>query len=287
LLHNDYAALRASTAASRLPPAILENEARYRDYRRRHWLFRLSRYLAAPVLRVYPGASVTNWVVMMSSSLHPVRSWDDWAHPPTPPLFFTDTNPIAYGIDTYYFSAWPEGHPVTRKNVDRFYTHLLLRQVSVDARNRAKLRPDLGAVAWVSRWVPDHPERRAPVMSRAAYREALRHLWLRGIDAMQVFNRAREGFEQYAVREVEDVQRVYNEMLAYREFLDDGEVMNFTVPDNKVPSVMWSGLKLGDHAVVRVTNLGSDRTSVEVCLTKARCKRLAVPHDSRTYQLTF
>ncbi|MDZ7841967.1 MAG: hypothetical protein U5R46_14290 [Gammaproteobacteria bacterium] len=282
LLHDDYQAVRASTAAAALPDVLLEDERRYRDYRRTHWLNGLSRYLAAPVRRVFPDAAVTNWVVMISSANAPVLGWTDWPHPPTPPVFFTHSNPVAYGIDTYFLAAWPTGHTINRENVDRFYTHLVLRQVSMDALNRTRYRPDMGAVVWVARWVPDHPDERVPVMSRAAYREALRHIWLRGADAMQVFNPTRKGFERYAVWEVEDVQRVYGEMLAYREFLEHGEVMNFAVPDNRDGSTMWSGLRLGDRALVRITNLGTAQRQVNICLTEERCIDLPVPRRGRT-----
>jgi hypothetical protein len=283
LLHDDYPALRESTAAPRVPAGILYSERRYRDYRRRHWLHGLSRYLAAPVRRTYPDASVTNWVVMVSSADDPVRSWNDWRHPPSPPMFFTHSNPIAYGIDTYFLAAWPDGQIINRENVDRFYTHLLLRQVSVDARNRARHRPDMGAVVWVARWVPDHPQERVPVMSRAAYRETLRHIWLRGADAMQVFNPVREGFERYALWEVQDVQRVYDEMLAYREFLEHGEVMNYRVPDNRDAPLLWSGLRLGDRALVRLTNLGARQARVYLCLSVDTCVDLPVPRRGATH----
>jgi len=279
LLYDDYEAVRASTAASHLHPGLLASERRYRKYRRVHWLSRLSRYLAAPVRRVYPGASVTNWVVMLSSATHPVLSWTDWRHPPSPPLFFTDTNPIAYGIDTYFHQAWPAGHAITRESVDRFYTHLLLRQVSRDARNRARRRPDMGAVVWVARWVPDDSDRGAPVMSRAAYREALRHIWLRGAGAMQVFNPLREGYERYAVEEVVDAQQVYDEMLEYRQFLDEGEVMHFEIPDNRTPGVLWSGLRRDDRAVVRVTSLGAASRRLRICPDDAYCRTLTVPRQ--------
>jgi len=285
LVNDDYEAVKASRASARLPAAILASERRYRDHRRRYWLRSLSRYLAAPVRQVFPQASVTNWVVMLSATSHPVRGWTDRPHPPSPPLRFTHSNPIAYGIDTYFLHAWPADHPVTRANVDRFYAHLLLRQVSVDARNRARLRPDMGAVVWVARWVPDHPGERVPVMSREAYREALRHIWLRGADAMQVFNPPREGYEAYAVNEVRDAQAVYDEMLAYRAFLDRGEVMSFKVPDNRQPSVLWSGLRLADRAVVRVTRLGGGAETVEICVDAA-CRELPVPRrGGRTYEL--
>lgn len=287
LLNDDYAAVRASTAASRLPRGLLGDERRYRDYRRRHWLGRLSRYLAAPVRRVYPEVSVTNWVVMVSSSGAPVLSWTGWRHPPSPPLFFTHSNPIAYGIDTYFLHAWPAGHEIDRENVDRFFTHLLLRQVSMDALNRARYRPDMGAVVWVARWVPDRPDARVPVMSRAAYREALRHIWLRGADGMQVFNPARAGFERYAVREVEDVQGVYDEMLAHREFLEHGEVMNFRVPDNRDAPMLWSGLRLADRALIRVTNLGTRQNRVYLCLTRGQCVDLPLPRHGRTFTIAL
>lgn len=287
LLNDDYHALRASHAAANLPAAILDNEHLYRKYRRIHWLHRLSRYLAAPIRRVYPEASVTNWVVMMSSSLHPVAGWTDWEHPPSPPLFFTHTNPIAYGIDTYFRFAWPRDHEINRENVDRFYMHLLLRQVSVDAINRRKHRPDLEALAWVARWVPDRADQRTPIMSRAAYREALRHIWLRGVDGMQVFNPARDGYERYALHEVQDVQQVYDEMLAYREFLERGEVMNLDVPGNRDATLVWSGLRLGERAVVRVSNLGADQEVLYVCLDDDSCMNLPIPRGGRTFELTF
>ncbi|MBS1270344.1 MAG: hypothetical protein MAG794_01299 [Gammaproteobacteria bacterium] len=235
---------------------------------------------------MYPDVSVTNWVVMASSATHPVLSWTDWRHPPSPPLFFTHTNPIAYGIDTYFLAAWPSEHEVNRENVDRFYTHLLLRQVTMDALNRKRYRSNLDAVVWVARWVRDHPEERVPAMSRAAYRESLRHIWLRGIDAMQVFNAVRERYEAYAIQEVRDVQQVFDEMLAYREFLEAGEVMNFAVPDNREASVMWSGLRLGDRAIVRVTNLGGGPPHVNLCLIDDLCVDLAVPKHGRTFLLS-
>lgn len=284
-LHDDYQALRASTSAARMPHGVLDSERRYRNYRRNRWLIRLSRYLAQPVLEVYPQASVTNWLVTASSTDHPVLSWTDWPHPRSPGLSFTDTNPIAYGIDQYFLSAWPPGLEVNRENVDRFYTHLLLRQVSADAFNRAEAGKGTGAVAWVSRWVADRPDRRAPVMSRAAYREALRHIWLRGVDAMEVFNPARKGYERCAVQEVEDVQRVYDEMLAYRQFLEHGEVMNFGVPDKADDGMIWSGLRLGDRALVRLTNLGARQKHAYICLTREWCVNLPMPRHGHTYVL--
>lgn len=47
---------------------------------------------------------------------------------------------------------------------------------------------------------------------------------------MQVFNSVTTANTEMAVQEVEDAGAVYGEMLAYRKFLDDGEVMNLEYP---------------------------------------------------------
>ena len=122
-------------------------------------------------------------------------------------------------------------------------------------------------------------------MSRAAYREVLRHIWLRGIDGMQVFNPARNGYERYAVQEVEDAQRVYDEMLAYGEYLEKGKVMNFNVPGNRDALIMWSGLQLEKRALVRITNLGARQKRAYLCFTVTWCVDLSVPEHGHTYIL--
>jgi hypothetical protein len=82
-------------------------------------------------------------------------------------------------------------------------------------------------------------------MSRERYREVLRHLWLRGIKTMQVFNALLPGYEEMAVFEVQDAAAIYDEMLELREFLEDGEVLNVAVPKIQDSGVVWSGLRLG------------------------------------------
>lgn len=285
LLHDDYDALIHSRSSSRLPDHILQSKYHYQRYRRKHWLEHLSYYLAAPVLSIFPNTSVTNWVVVFSTANHSTLSWTNWEHPPSPPLAFTHSNPVAYAIDTYFLNSWPEGHPITRENVDRFFTHLLLRQISIDALNRNKYFPRKGAIAWVGRWVRDHHQEQVPMMSREAYREALRHIWLRGVDGMQVFNSVRKNYEHYALYEVLDAQQIYDEMLKFAEFLNHGEVMNYDIPDNQNASILWSGMRLKDQALVRVTNLGSQQDSVKVCPWENRCFDLSLSEGNRSWIL--
>jgi hypothetical protein len=193
-------------------------------------------------------------MAVYSTSERPVRTWSDHVLPPSAPALFTTTNPVAYGNDEFFAKTWRAEWPLDRLHVDRFYTHLLLRQVSADEANRQGVAPEVTSMAWVARWVPDDGDPQIPVMSREAYREALRHLWLRGVDAMAVFNARHDGFEEMAVLEVVDAAAVYDEMLAFVEFLDGGDVLHTDVPERQHEGVLWSGLRLGERAIVRVTS---------------------------------
>jgi len=104
---------------------------------------------------------------------------------------------------------------------------------------------------------------RAPVISRERYREALRHMWLRGIDGMQVFNSATPGHADLAIAEVIDAQAVYGEMLTVQRFMENGEPMNLSTYTPDQPT-LWSGLRLGDEAVVRTASIGGWADTITV-----------------------
>jgi hypothetical protein len=248
--------LAAEQARSKLPQAALASPAAFYRYRRQLWLQLMSAYVAAPIREFYPAASVTNWIAMLSSPEVPVVSWDNWPQPDLSASLFTATNPVAYGIDSAFWAVWPVEQQPDRGGVDRAYLHLLLRQPSVDAFQRTRKAPYLHAVPWVARWVRDLADRETPVMSRQAYREALRHLWLRGMAGMQVFNPLRRSHPAESLAEVQDAVAVYDEMLAQRELLDEGQVMNYAVPAPTAQGLLWSGLRNGQTAVVRLYPLG-------------------------------
>jgi hypothetical protein len=253
----DYQALLAAPKArAKIPAGALATPQAFFAYRRQLWIQLMSAYVAGPIREFYPSASVTNWIHLLSSPEHPVLSWDNWNHPDLSATLFTATNPVAYGIDLAFQNTWPAGREPERASVDRTYMHILLREVSVDALNRALKAPYLHAVPWVARWVRDLDNRRTPVMSRAAYREALRHLWLRGTAAMQVFNPLRSSHPAEALAEVQDAVAVYDELLEWRDLLDHGEVMNYQVPGPDDQGLLWSGLRTADTALVRLYPLG-------------------------------
>lgn len=181
---------------------------------------------------------------------------DNRSIPPVIPGNFTASNPVAYGNDKWYLVEWRDAYTLDRRHVDQFYMHNLLRQISADTANRRAFAPHTRSFPWVSRFCPilGDPDHTVPDVSRAAYVEALRHMWLRGIDGMQLFNARRAEYEELWLQELQDAVAVYDEILAHRDLLTRGEVMNLEIPPPQHDSIFWSGLRLGDRALVRLTN---------------------------------
>ena len=194
---------------------------------------------------------------------------------------------MAYGNDKFWQTAWQDDYPLDQRHVNQFHMHNLLRQISGDAANRLAYGPEVASFPWVARWCPivNHREDKTPYMSREAYREALRHMWLRGIDGMQLFNAWREGYEEIALFEVLDAVAVYDEMLGYRDFLDAGQVMNLAEPAVQDEGVLWSGLRLEERAVVRLFSQGKGAARFELEVWPGHEIDLEAPTEGRTYVL--
>jgi hypothetical protein len=275
----------AENIAGSIPAEALADEAAFALYRRRLYLQLVDAYIAAPIREVYPDALSTNWIVTLSTPDVPVLSWDNWHHPQVV-TGFSATNPIAYGIDTALLALVGDHPPADQAALDRLYLHVLLRQVSADAWNRHRQRSAQVAVPWVARRVQDE-QQPTPAMSRAAYREGLRHLWLRGIAAMQVFNPAADGHAwRRALAEAQDAQHVYDEMLLAGDLLQRGEVMNYRVPLPGEAVLLWSGLRDDRRAVLRVTRNGSRRTSLLLQPWPGEVVLLPAPPEGASYLLT-
>ncbi len=260
-----YDAAKASKEAGKeIPAHALRDAESFNRYRRQNWSQLLSAYVAAPVREVFPAASIASRGIVASSKDAPTLGVDGTVLGNGVPTLFTATAPVACGVDVGFHSLWPKDPPSDPVVVDRGYLHLMLRQASADAANRRAAAPALDAVAMVARWPQDLSDRPAPPMGRAIYREALRHLWLRGIDAMQVQNGLRRGALAHALAEAQDAAAVYDELLKYRDFLDQGDPINLEVPPPDHEGVVWSGLRLGDHALLRVVSLGGAEQPVEI-----------------------
>ncbi len=279
-------ALHCARCRATLPPGVLANAKSFSDYSWRHYMDLGGTYLAAPVLEVFPACSVTNWRVTVSTPARPVRNWENQAYCAVVPPFFTASNPVAYG-NTLSWSLWKPGWKKDREHVDQFYTYLLLNETSDDAANRLIWTPQRTAVPWVCRWCPDDEDPKIPIMSRERYREVLRHLWLRGISGMQIFNPMRPGFETLAVAEVQDAAAVYDEMLAHRDFLDHGAPICLDLPQMQDDGVLWSGLRWGDRAIVRTFKQGGGSEWIAIEPWKGRKITLKATPEGRTWELVL
>ncbi len=67
-----------------------------------------------------------------------------------------------------------------------------------------------------------------------------------------------------ALAEVEDAVAIYDEMLAFRDFLDKGEILTYDVPRPHDNGVLWSGLKLDKQAVVRLFKQGGGQAKQKI-----------------------
>ncbi len=269
-----------------LPPEVLENEEAFNNYCWRRYQELAGTYFAAPAMEIFPSCSTTNWRAMISTPQRPLRSWSERIYPPSVPAMFSASNPVAYGNTVLYY-FWKPQFKFDREHVDQFYTHYLLDEVSGDAANRAVWTPGRQSVPWIARWVPDDPDPTIPIMTRERYREVLRHLWLRGVSSMQIFNPLRSGFENLVLAEVQDAVAVYDEMLQYREFQQNGEVLGFAVPKVQSDAVLWSGLRLGDRAIVRTFKQGTGKALVLVEPWPHRRVWLAATAVGKTYSLSL
>lgn len=247
-----------SRCQAQFPPGVLASYPAYRDFivRYRQGLF--STYLAAPIREAYPQCSVTNWAVVYSSAARPtLHYWGRFHFPPLDVGLFTATNPVAYGNDIYYKLHWqklwtdPAHTPLDVPHMDRLYTAIMLAQVSDNAANALRMHAETQCVPWVCRYCPDEADPHVPMLSRARYRELLRHIWLRGATSLQVFNAARTDHPELRIEEVADAVASYDEALRYRPLLEHGTVMCTDVPGVESHGPIWSGLRDPSEAIIR------------------------------------
>jgi hypothetical protein len=279
---------------SMFPAGVLDDYEKYQAFisRLRNELY--STYLAAPVREVFPKCSVTNWELVFSSVAQPTPRWS--SSQPMPPQelgWFSAANPVAYGNTAWHKLNWKKEWPwpLDQAHMDRVYTQVMLGQISINERNLRQIAPTTETIPWVDRYCMDDPDPKIPMLSRERYREILRHCWLRGADGMQIFNPHYRPEDpatsviQYD--EVADAVAVYDEMLAYRKFLDHGEVMNTEPPIATDDGPLWSGLRVGDEAVVRTFTQAAKKVPVTITpFTGGPTVTLACPPAGATYLLT-
>jgi hypothetical protein len=266
-----------------LPQKVLSSEDLFLDYTSRKFYDLFGAYYAAPVLEYYPKCSVTNWDAQPSLPEARQRGWSGKSGRVHMPPLVTAWNPTAYGAASWVWKTRRKDQD--QEHVDQRYTNVLLRQVSLTAKLGARWAPEKEMIPWVTRWVSEPPETEFPVMTRERYREVLRHLWLRGIAGMQIFNPRMNGYEDMALPELEDAVQVYDEMLSFREFMEKGDVLNLEIPPEQDDGVVWSGIRLGNRAAVRLCKQGGGKATQTVRPWGDRDFELEANTEGKTYML--
>jgi hypothetical protein len=225
----------------------------------------LATAFAKPVRARFAQALIGFYGYVESSRAHPYTDWCGVIRPPSgiKPPEIDAIQPVCYvqssAARRYYNADWP----ITREEMDAVYFATLLRAASQAHHN---LRPNQFVMPFVSSWVKSAGDDRVPRMSKPLYREFLRHALLRGARGFYCFNVAPPyGTMADYYDELVDINVVYNGMFAHRAFLENGVPMNDTWADPKDPTaVIWSGLRLGDQALVRVVAFGPGPRVVEI-----------------------
>ncbi len=268
-----------------LHPEILTDEATFQSWRRTRWIQLTSQYIAQPIREIFPDCSVTNWSYTLATESHPVLDWHGHPRPHSGPNHLSATNPVAYGVDTAFIRKAEVFMPFDHREVDWLYTQAVLGQIFADTRNRIAIAPEMRAVPWVSRWVTHGHVGRLPMMSRAAYRECLRHIWLNGIGGMQVFNPRYAGYTQLAIQEVEDAVSVYRELFEIKEFILNGTPLVPHLAPKEKAAVVYSGLVLGDTAIVRASSFDNDTHTVTVEVFPGILTEIIAPPQGCYYRI--
>jgi hypothetical protein len=187
-------------------------------------------------------------------------------YPPRPWGRLDVVMPAAYANTANLPAHFRAQEPVTQERADRIHFALMLRTLSTANANKPA---GVLSLPFVSRLVVDNPDPRVRFgLSRSLYREFIRHALLRGSDGLYLFNLGYPGSPvtpAESLESVEDARATYDELLAYREFLDHGRPMTYDTPSLGHDGAVWSGRCLPDRCLVRMVSLGprSHRIIVE------------------------
>jgi hypothetical protein len=219
----------------------------------------INQAMVDPIHQMFPGTVVGNFGETPSSAQTPFV--DEVGSPAEPhsigttdaamPVYYVGGIPAAQYLKT--------GQVLTQATSDGVYFQNVISSMDSLVPNAAgKL-----VVPYASAMMPGAPY---PI-STATYKEMLRHLWLRGANSMFLFGLAYPGAEvdqAPALQQIEAARSVYDEMLTYRPFLDQGTPMNLANPSVTGTTPTWSGLKLGNQALVRTYSVDGQGTQVTV-----------------------
>ena len=102
---------------------------------------------------------------------------------------------------------------------------------------------------------------------------------------MQIFQPQRKGYQHIVKSEVYDAVAVYDEMLAYLEFLDRPDVVCTDVPAIQDGGVVWSGLRLEDRGIIRAYTQSKGKAAFVIQPWPSTSAELVATDEGRTYLL--
>ena len=140
----------------------------------------------------------------------------------------------------------------------RWFYNMLLAGSNASAHTRRRT-PIITFVHWHTTAPPKNPDPAVEQFSAAKYQDLLWHLLLRGHDGLFLWC-----IQSELATETRLVHEVYAQSLLYKEFLDHGEPLSFTVPDK--PGAVVSGLRLGDRVLVLRTDFDAESGDVSLAV---------------------
>ena len=262
------------------PAGVLADLNKFRSYVLNLRSQLLSQVMADPIHQMFPGAIVGNFGTVPSGTTSYVDP-NGLVFPQSGlgtldvsmPVYYT------YGLNPNVYLK--KGQVLTQSMSDA----IVFQQYVTSAGTSGANSVGKTNVSWVAGTTPTATF----PLSRATYREMLRHIWLRGANSMFLFGfgwPSLTGDQTTALNSLEDARAVYDEMLAYRPFLDQGTPMNLSPADINSPTPTWSGLKLGNQALVRTFSVPGQATQVTIQAFAGQSVTLDAPQDGATYLIT-
>lgn len=212
--------------------------------------------LAEPVLEAFPAALVGNYAVYPHDG---TRYWYDYFEEERAEKYrkwyrefeeteFTFAMPVVY--------PWYRGYQwYDFEDSDyRWFYNMLLVGTNAGKSTPASI-PIVTFVHWHTTEPPRNPDASVKQLSPEKYQELLWHLFLRGHDGLFLWSPKDEALEESRL-----VHQVYRDSHGYREFLLEGEPVEFSVPGGPGPVI--SALKLGSRLLVRRTDFGGETEPV-------------------------
>ena len=274
--------------AALYPPGTLDSETSFIQYVYALRSRVLSEAMADPVLAVFPPALVGNYDEWVSSKQIPYLANGGEALPPRTLGRLNMVTPRVYASPWYLHAYFCDVESVTPEQADPVYFNLLLNTLSTTNANQ---QPGQVSVPFVARDDPFDPLRKGdkpfgPGMSHAPYRELIRHALLRGTDGFYLYALGFPGSgvpTADAFGTIEDTRSVYDDLLAYREFLDQGQVMTYQTRDPHYRGPVWSGLRLKGQCLVRTFTMRDRPGRVRVEVFPGKQVELEAPREGATY----